>query len=248
VVEHKVHLTTCASGSGAMPPAAVWRLRDSRDLFDDSGDTAVAKKSNGTDDWNSSTVRSTSGTNATCAVKGCTNKIPDNVQKSINNECRKQSIKLVEYTSRPGYKCLCNSHYESLEIKKVVDELPLDSGKVRKASAKNKTVNKVEKVKTESATDKSALQEILQSVSNAKSVSSSAAPTISFAALDNSKPLDSVTAELSTPSSVLAKVSKMKDSEILSHFKENPNDLKAIAQSHPEIVGSLLEYCQNASA
>jgi hypothetical protein len=165
-----VHLTTCASGSGAMPPAAVWRLRDSRDLFDDSGDTAVAKKSNGTDDWNSSTVRSTSGTNATCAVKGCTNKIPDNVQKSINNECRKQSIKLVEYTSRPGYKCLCNSHYESLEIKKVVDELPLDSGKVRKASAKYKTVNKVEKVKTESATDKSALQEILQSVSNAKSV------------------------------------------------------------------------------
>eukprot|EP01047_Picozoa_sp_COSAG01_P062145 COSAG01_NODE_7861_length_3021_cov_4.548597_2_plen_81_part_00 len=50
---------------------------------------------------------------------------------------------------------------------------------------------------------KSALQEILQSVSNAKSDSSSAAPTISFAALDNSKPLDSITAELSTPSSVL---------------------------------------------
>jgi hypothetical protein len=85
-------------------------------------------------------------------------------------------------------------------------------------------------------------------VSNAKPDSSSAAPTISFAALDNSKPLDSITAELSTPSSVLAKVSKMKDSEIISHFKENLNDLKAIAQSHPDIVGSLLQYCQNASA
>ena len=38
---HKVHLTTCASGSEAMSSAAVERLRDSRDLFDDSGDTAV---------------------------------------------------------------------------------------------------------------------------------------------------------------------------------------------------------------
>jgi hypothetical protein len=39
---HKVHLTTCASGSEAMTSAAVERRRDSRDLFDNSGDTAVA--------------------------------------------------------------------------------------------------------------------------------------------------------------------------------------------------------------
>ena len=40
VVGHKVHLTTCASGSGAMSSAAVGRLRGARDLSDDSADTA----------------------------------------------------------------------------------------------------------------------------------------------------------------------------------------------------------------
>jgi hypothetical protein len=70
----------------------------------------------------------------------------------------------------------------------------------------------------------------------------------SRAALGDSKPLESLTAELNTPSSILSKVSTMKDTEIVSHFKENPNDLKTIAQTHPEVVSSLMQYCQNASA
>eukprot|EP01047_Picozoa_sp_COSAG01_P086744 COSAG01_NODE_19645_length_998_cov_1.952169_1_plen_97_part_00 len=90
---------------------------------------------------------------------------------------------------------MCKAHYESLEVKKTVDELQLDSGRTRTAKRlSSKTVNKVEKAKSESdKTTKSALQEILQSVSNAKAVSP--APTISFAAL-------SLTRDLPTPGGV----------------------------------------------
>eukprot|EP01047_Picozoa_sp_COSAG01_P010602 COSAG01_NODE_452_length_16879_cov_474.367223_16_plen_569_part_00 len=73
------------------------------------------KSENSDYQWSSGSRRSTANTNVTCAVEGCTKKVPDNVQKSIVNECRKQNIKLSDYTSKPGYKCLCNDHYEKLD-------------------------------------------------------------------------------------------------------------------------------------
>jgi hypothetical protein len=44
-----------------------------------------------------------------------------------------QSLTTV-YVAKPGFKCLCQDHFESLEVKNTVDELPLKTGKVRKAS------------------------------------------------------------------------------------------------------------------
>eukprot|EP01049_Picozoa_sp_SAG25_P004501 SAG25_NODE_285_length_10382_cov_55.777108_5_plen_82_part_00 len=61
-------------------------------------------------------------------------KVPDNVHKSVVYECRKQSISVADYVAKPRFKCLCQDHFESLEVKKTVDELPLKTGKVRKAS------------------------------------------------------------------------------------------------------------------
>jgi hypothetical protein len=55
-----------------------------------------------------SVSRPVSGDNVTCAVKDCKKKAPDNVQRSVEYECRKQNISVADYVAKPGFKCLCH--------------------------------------------------------------------------------------------------------------------------------------------